>query len=164
MEQVSDPPVGTNGLLDIRPERWMPLDILGRADRAGHRLERIALDRFGPEPKVIATGTDSFLEQLSEAGVSLSELRRPFERYTASGELNTTVDDPQAVIERIASVYADADQDRLDGLTVDLGDWWFNLRPSNTEPYLRLVLEARTRKLMDEKRDLLLSYLGTPED
>jgi phosphomannomutase len=83
------------------------------------------------------------LEQLSLAGVPLSELRRPFERYSASGEINTRVDDPAAVIERVAASYAGAEQDRLDGLTVDLGDWWFNLRPSNTEPLLRLNLEAR---------------------
>jgi phosphomannomutase len=84
------------------------------------------------------------LEQLCKAGVPLSELRKPFERYAASGEINTRVDDPPAVIERVAAAYKDAEQDRLDGLTVDLGDWWFNLRPSNTEPLLRLNLEART--------------------
>jgi len=82
------------------------------------------------------------LEQLSIAGVSLSELRRPFERYAASGELNTRVDDPAAVIERVAGHFSGLDQDRMDGLTVDGGDWWFNLRASNTEPLLRLNLEA----------------------
>ena len=55
-----------------------------------------------------------------------------------------TDDDVHAVIERVADAYAGHDQDRLDGLTVDLGDWWFNLRPSNTEPLLRLNLEAAT--------------------
>jgi phosphomannomutase len=84
------------------------------------------------------------LEQLSRAGVPLSELRRPFERYAASGEINTTVTDQAAVIEAVAARYADRPQDRLDGLTVDGGDWWFNLRPSNTEPLLRLNLEAPT--------------------
>jgi phosphomannomutase len=82
------------------------------------------------------------LEQLSRAGVPLSELRKPFERYVQSGEINTRVDDPAGVIERIAAEYASATQDRLDGLTVDAGEWWFNLRPSNTEPLLRLNLEA----------------------
>jgi phosphomannomutase len=76
--------------------------------------------------------------------VPLSELRKPFERYAASGEINTRVDDPLAVIEVVAAAYADGQLDRLDGLTVDLGDWWFNLRPSNTEPLLRLNLEAPT--------------------
>ena len=82
------------------------------------------------------------LEQLSKAGVPLSELRQPFDRYAASGEINTKVDDPHAVIEAVAAAYPDEAQDRLDGLTVDLGDWWFNLRASNTEPLLRLNLEA----------------------
>ena len=92
------------------------------------------------------------LELLSKAGAGqpLSELRKPFERYVDSGEINTTVDDPLAVIEVVAKVFADAQQDRLDGLTVDLGDWWFNMRPSNTEPLLRLNLEARTRAECDE--------------
>ncbi len=82
------------------------------------------------------------LEQLAKAGVTLSELRRPFDRYAASGEINQTVADPAAVIDQVAVAYAGAAQDRLDGLTVDLGDWWFNLRASNTEPLLRLNLEA----------------------
>ena len=89
------------------------------------------------------------LEQLCRSGQKLSELRQPFERYVASGEINTTVADPLAVIERVAAAFADAPQDRLDGLTVDLGDWWFNLRPSNTEPLLRLNLEAATRAECD---------------
>jgi phosphomannomutase len=89
------------------------------------------------------------LEQICTAGVPLSELRKPFDRYANSGEINTTVDDPAAVIERVAGAYPDATQDRVDGLTVDLGDWWFNLRPSNTEPLLRLNLEAPTREAVD---------------
>ena len=82
------------------------------------------------------------LELLSRANRPLSEFRKPYERYADSGEINTEVSDPQAVIERVADVYGEADQDRTDGLTVDFGDWWFNLRPSNTEPLLRLNLEA----------------------
>ncbi len=82
------------------------------------------------------------LEALSESGMALSELRKPFERYAASGEINTKVEDPLAVVEAVAAHYASASQDRLDGLTVQLDDWWFNLRPSNTEPLLRLNLEA----------------------
>ncbi len=82
------------------------------------------------------------LEQLSKAGQPLSELRKPFDRYAASGEINAKVADPQAVIEHVAGAYPADAQDRLDGLTVDLGAWWFNLRASNTEPLLRLNLEA----------------------
>src|SRR3546814_4249277 len=77
------------------------------------------------------------LEQVSKAGVPLSELRKPFDRYAASGEINFEVPDPLAVIEQVAATYPADAQDRLDGLTVDLGEWWFNLRASNTEPLLR---------------------------
>jgi len=99
------------------------------------------------------------LETLSKAGVPLSELRKSFERYAASGEINTTVADPTAVIESVAAHYAHADQDRLDGLTVDLGGWWFNLRPSNTEPLLRLNLEAADRAACDAHTAEVLSLI-----
>jgi phosphomannomutase len=87
------------------------------------------------------------LEAMSVTGKSLSELLLPLRRYADSGEINTKVSDPHTVIDRVAthfSAFEGATQDRLDGLTVDLGNWWFNLRPSNTEPLLRLNLEART--------------------
>jgi phosphomannomutase len=106
------------------------------------------------------------LEQLSLAGVPLSELRKPYERYAASGEVNRRVDDPAAVIDRVAETFAksnpDAAQDRLDGLTVDLGDWWFNLRPSNTEPLLRLNLEAADRATCDAHTDEVLALVAGP--
>jgi len=84
------------------------------------------------------------LEQLSLAEEPLSRLRIPLERYADSGEINITVDDPLDAIERVAASFAagGAVEDRTDGLTVEMGDWWFNLRPSNTEPLLRLNLEA----------------------
>lgn len=84
------------------------------------------------------------LEALSRHPAGLSDLVSSLDRYAASGELNTAVNDAAEVIEQVAAAYPDAAQDRLDGLTVDLGDWWFNLRPSNTEPLLRLNLEAST--------------------
>jgi len=99
------------------------------------------------------------LEQQSLSGASLSELRTPYERYAQSGEINTRVDDPAAVIERVAAAYSDGLQDRLDGLTVDMGDWWFNLRPSNTEPLLRLNLEAADRELCDLHTHEVLAHV-----
>ena len=82
------------------------------------------------------------LAAMCAADRPLDELVKPLRRYSASGEINTKVDDTNAVIEQVAAAYSDFDQDRMDGLTVDCGDWWFNLRPSNTEPLLRLNLEA----------------------
>ena len=85
------------------------------------------------------------LEEMSRTGLPLSKLREPVERYANSGEINTQVKDIDAVIARVAEKYSQYSQDRLDGLTVDCGDWWFNVRASNTEPLLRLNLEATTR-------------------
>ena len=82
------------------------------------------------------------LQAMSEDGRPLSEIRADFEPYSASGEINLDVDDQTAAIERVAARFDDAEQDRLDGLTVQWQDRWFNLRPSNTEPVLRLNAEA----------------------
>jgi len=101
------------------------------------------------------------LERLSRSGGTLSQLLEPLQRYAASGEINTAVDDTAAVIDRVAAAYADQHQDRLDGLTVDLGDWWFNLRPSNTEPLLRLNLEAPTRDECDARVAEVRSHFST---
>ncbi len=99
------------------------------------------------------------LSMMSRTGQPLSQLRTRFERYADSGEINTEVADPLAVIERAAAAYADHEQDRLDGLTVDLGDWWFNLRPSNTEPLLRLNLEAKTPDECRQHTDEVLATI-----
>jgi phosphomannomutase len=102
------------------------------------------------------------LEQLSLASVPLSELLRPFRRYYSSGEINTYVDDRFGRIEQIAAAYASGRQDRLDGLTVEFDDdWWFNVRPSNTEPLLRLNVESRTEELLKEKTDEVLAVIRT---
>jgi phosphomannomutase len=82
------------------------------------------------------------LQVVSEDGRPLSEIRADVERYAASGEINFTVDDQEAVMNRVERHFGGATVDRLDGLTVDLGERWFNLRPSNTEPLLRLNAEA----------------------
>jgi phosphomannomutase len=100
------------------------------------------------------------LDVLSRSGRPLSELRRPYERYAASGEINTEVADPLAVIEVVAEAFSGADQDRLDGLTVDFGAWWFNLRPSNTEPLLRLNLEAADAEACTRRVAELQAIMG----
>jgi phosphomannomutase len=103
------------------------------------------------------------LNHLRETGRPLAELVAPLRRYHATGEVNFHVDDKQGMIRHLAEEFADGSIDYLDGITVQFDDWWFNVRPSNTEPLLRLVLEARTREMMDSKKALLLSQLGTPE-
>lgn len=100
------------------------------------------------------------LEMLSKSDQPLSVLRRPFERYAGSGEINTAVSDPKAVIDAVAEKYGkDGELDWTDGLTVQLDDWWFNLRPSNTEPLLRLNLEAADADQCDAKVREVLTFL-----
>ena len=103
------------------------------------------------------------LNHIRETGKPLSELVAPLNRYHSTGEINFHVDDKDGMIRQLAEVFTDGEIDYLDGITVQFDDWWFNVRPSNTEPLLRLVLEARTAEFMDAKKELLLSYLGTPE-
>jgi phosphomannomutase len=103
------------------------------------------------------------LNHIRETDRPLSELVAPLSRYFSTGEINFHVDDKEGMIRRLAGAFSDGAIDYLDGITVQYQDWWFNVRPSNTEPLLRLVLEGRTRELMDEKKAVLLGYLGTPE-
>ncbi|MDH4144509.1 MAG: phosphomannomutase/phosphoglucomutase [Acidimicrobiia bacterium] len=121
-------------------------DALFGGEHSGHYYFR---DNWRADSGLIATMV--VLEQLCRAGVPMSELKQPFDRYAASGEINTVVDDQAAVLEAVAAHYSSAAQDRLDGLTVDCGEWWFNLRPSNTEPLLRLNLEAPTAAQVAER-------------
>jgi phosphomannomutase len=109
-------------------------------EHSGHYYFR---DNFRADSGLIAALV--VLDILSEAEEPLSVLRRPFDRYADSGEINTEVPDPMATIEAVAEAFRTRGEiDRMDGLTVDCGEWWFNLRPSNTEPLLRLNLEAAT--------------------
>jgi phosphomannomutase len=100
------------------------------------------------------------LAALGEQDKPLSELAHEFERYVASGEINSTVTDQQAKLAEVKAAYADADLDELDGLTVSFDDGsWINLRASNTEPLLRLNVEAPTAERMAELRDGVLALV-----
>ncbi len=99
---------------------------------------------------------------LAETEGTVSELMAQYERYFASGEINSTVDDGAAVIEKLSQIYAEQSQDRLDGLTVMSQDWWFNVRASNTEPLLRLNVEGDDEPTMARIRDEVLAVVRTP--
>jgi phosphomannomutase len=106
------------------------------------------------------------LELLSREGKRLSELLSPYrERYFISGEINSEVSDPAAKMAEIAATYADAEQKELDGISIDYEDWHFNVRPSNTEPLLRLCLESLVSSDdMERRRDEVLALIrsGAP--
>ncbi|MGC8668687.1 MAG: phosphomannomutase/phosphoglucomutase [Chthonomonadales bacterium] len=99
------------------------------------------------------------MTMLSRQGVSLSTLVGSLGPYYLSGEINSTVPDVQAVIRRIAQRYADAEISYLDGITVTYPDWHFNVRPSANDPVVRLNLEARSREMMEQKRDEVLALI-----
>jgi phosphomannomutase len=123
-------------------------------EHSGHYYFR---DNFRADSGMIAALL--VLEALSLAEQPLSELLEPYNRYAASGEINSEVKDQEERLEALADRYQQGKQDRTDGLTVEFEDWWFNSRPSNTEPLLRLNLEARTEELMKTKRDEVLSLI-----
>jgi phosphomannomutase len=101
------------------------------------------------------------LEQVSRKGQKLSEILQPFrERYFITGELNTPVPDVEAKLQELEQRFAEEGQiSHLDGVSVEADDWHFNVRPSNTEPLLRLNLEARSKELMEQKRDEVLDVI-----
>jgi phosphomannomutase len=133
----------------------------GAAFGGEHSAHYYFRDNFRADSGLIAAM--HVLELRCAGDQPMSVLRQPFDRYADSGEINTQVHDPAVVIDQVAAHFAAAEpsaaQDRLDGLTVDLGDWWFNLRPSNTEPLLRLNLEARTRDECDDHTSALLHLI-----
>jgi phosphomannomutase len=91
----------------------------------------------------------------------MSELLAPYNRYISSGEINSKVADTQKATDLVRSSYSSSEVeiDELDGLTVNGDTWWFNLRPSNTEPLLRLNVEASTQAQMESVRDAVLSLI-----
>jgi len=94
---------------------------------------------------------------MNETGESIGELIRPFEKYFHSGEMSLELGimnyelRSRGIIEKLKENYRDGEIDELDGITVEYPDWWFNLRPSNTEPVLRLVVEAKAQFIMEQK-------------
>jgi phosphomannomutase len=100
--------------------------------------------------------TLKLLGYISEQGKPASEIFAPFDRYFHSGEVNTHLPSRElasAKLEELKRRYADGKLNELDGISLEYPDYWFNVRASNTEPVLRLTVEARTKELMEQKRD-----------
>ena len=124
-------------------------------EHSGHYYFR---DNFRADSGLI--GAVMLLEALSERGGTLSELVAPYDVYTQSGEINSEVADQKAAVATVADAFAErADADYADGLTLVADTWWFNLRPSNTEPMLRLNVEADDAETMQAVRDEVLGLI-----
>ena len=94
-----------------------------------------------------------------KTGKKVSELVDPLRKYFASGEINSKVADTKAILDQIRKKYSDGNMFELDGISVEYADWWFNVRASNTEPLLRLIVEAKDKATMEQKRDELLKLI-----
>jgi phosphomannomutase len=174
---------GATILYDVRASRAVPDTVEGAGgkaliNRVGHaffktRMHEIPESVFGGEVSGHYYFRDFYcadsgtlpalliLELLSSQDARMSELLQPYRsHYFVSGEINSEVADQQAKIDELAELYSDASQLRLDGLSVDYEDWHFNVRPSNTEPLLRLCLESvRSREEMERRRDEVLAVI-----
>ena len=126
-------------------------------EHSGHFYFR---DNYFADSGIIAMLTVAELVARQEG--PLSELLAPIDSYVRSGEINSEVEDQSVTLAKVEKHYTQRDDpkiDHLDGLTVDFGDWWFNLRPSNTEPLLRLNVEASDRETLEQERDELLKII-----
>jgi phosphomannomutase len=117
-------------------------------------------DNFFTDSGVIAAL--KMIQIISESGKTLSELVRPLKKYFASGEINSKVEDKEVKMKELAKKYSHGKVSWLDGVRIDFKDWWFNVRPSNTEPLLRLNLEAKNKNLMEKKRAEVLGIIRGP--
>jgi len=169
---------------DLRSSRVVPEEIIRcggtpRRERVGHSYMKKAMRDthavFGGELSGHFYFEQNFyadsaaimlmhtLSLIDEKGRPMSELIKPLRRYVSSGEINFHVDNKELRMEELARRYGDGKVDHLDGVTVDFKDWWFNCRPSNTEPLLRLNVEAKTQELLAEKLHEIEQQLGTRE-
>jgi phosphomannomutase len=174
---------GSGIVYDLRSSRVVVEEIKGaggtpRRDRVGHAFIKKTMSQtnavFGGELSGHFYFRDNFfadsgaiafarlLTVLSGQPEPLSQLVAPLRRYSQSGEINFRVPDKDAKIRELAAAYPKAEVDYLDGITVNVGDWWFNVRQSNTEPLLRLNLEASSARQLDEKLVELQRILGQP--
>jgi phosphomannomutase len=168
---------------DLRSSRVLVEEIIKhggtpRRERVGHAFMKKALrdshGLFGGELSGHFYYRDNYfadsgmitlvhlLNIFSQSEKTVSEIIQPFRRYYRSGEINFKIENKQAKMDELAKIYADGQADQLDGVTVQYKDWWFNCRPSNTEPLLRLNIEAKTDDLLRKKLAEIEAKLGKP--
>ncbi|HXX47192.1 MAG TPA: phosphomannomutase/phosphoglucomutase [Myxococcota bacterium] len=171
-------------LYDLRSSRVVPETLRARGaepvrSRVGHAFMKAVMRERGacfggelsghyyfrfPAGYIADDGAAAMLlllEALALRGRPLSELWRPYRKYRQSGEINRRVADVPATLARVRAQFRDGEADELDGLTIGYPDWWFNLRPSNTEPLLRLNLEAPDDASLARHRDGILALIDS---
>jgi phosphomannomutase len=137
-------------------EQMLKEDIYFAGESSGHFYLNAPLGCFEYPPIIIL----KLLAALSESGQAASAYISPLNKYFSSGEINRVVKDPAAVLKIILGKYRDGQINQLDGVSVAYPDYWFNVRAANTEPKIRLNLEATSRALMEKKRDEVLNLIN----
>ena len=158
IEQFGGKPVVTRVGHSLIKETMIKEGAIFGGESSGHYMYKLPYGVF----EVPLLLTLKLLRYLSTQDKPFSEILQPFKKYFHSGELNTKVGSREEVEKKIVEIkerYKDGQQSTLDGLTVEYPDFWFNVRGSNTEPLLRLAIEARDRKTMEEKRDEILQVI-----
>ncbi len=140
-------PVVTRVGHSLIKEKMLEVNAVFGGESSGHYFYKFSFGTF-EAPSVLIL---QFLQFISEENKPVSEIVEPHKKYFHSGEINFVVGDKTAKMQELVEHYNDAVISHLDGVTIEYADWWFNVRPSNTESLLRLNLEARTRALMEEK-------------
>lgn len=155
IEKWGGKPVRTQvGFVNVREGLLKNNGIMG-GELSGHYCFK---DNFYSDSGMIAMLT--LLQEISKDGRKVSEIIKELSLYAKGSELNFEVKDKDKILEKIKEKYSDGKQDFLDGITVEYSDWWFNVRPSNTEPLLRLTIEADTEKLLKEKQKELTKAIN----
>lgn len=124
-------------------------------ESSGHFFFRFSYGVF-EAPVVFVLG---FLQYISEKDAPLSEIIKPYQKYFHSGEINSDVSDKDSVFAKLKETYKDGELNELDGIMITFDDFWFNVRASNTEPKMRLNLEASSQEIMETKRDEILAII-----
>jgi phosphomannomutase len=176
---------GAAVIYDLRSSRAVSEEIraaggLPRRERVGHSFMKKSMsdfrgvfggelsghfyfrDNYNCDSAAIVLATVASV--LSDQGATLSEMIAPLRRYSHSGEINFEVEDKEAALKEIVAAFSDAEIDWADGATCQYEKWWCNVRPSNTEPLLRLCLEAETKRMMNSKIAVITKMLGEPVD
>lgn len=126
-------------------------------ESSGHFMLNMTSDGCYEVPGIVAL---RLLLELSEVKAKLSDYIKPYQKYVHSGEINFKVNDPAAKLLEVKDKYSEGKINELDGLSIEFADYWFNIRSSNTEPLLRLNLEAISKEIMETKRDEIIKIIN----
>jgi phosphomannomutase len=155
IEEVNGKGVVTKVGHSLIKEKMLEIGAVFGGESSGHYFYKFDYGTFEAPVALVK----KFLVYVSEQNKTLSEIVNPYKRYFHTGEINMEVEDKEKKMKEIVEKYSDGKYSDLDGVTIEYKDYWFNLRPSNTEPLLRFALEATSKELMESKRDEIVEII-----